>query len=187
MLKGAKRGPHCLLLTNALWPRDIDKSTSMLNEGLAKAADSNSRRSTRQPKGQPPTSTCLARITLSPNSMGCQKKANSNATAGKQEAQAKRERRVCQLFSAFWNLTRTAILHTSRSVVGQLSCRQKQGAHLFLLLQLADTVTRQHGLSKDNNSHKLRKMGGEGAHLFLLLQLAHESATNGSWAHNAHC
>jgi len=63
------------------------------------------------------------------------------------------------------------------------------GAHLFLLLQLAHrTVTKQHGLSKANDTHRQRKQGGEtGAHLLLLLQLAHESAANGTRTNNAHC
>ncbi len=47
-----------------------------------------------------------------------------------------------------------------QEVVGQLSSAQKQ-AHLVLLLQLAhDTVNRQHGLSKANNSHRQGKKGG---------------------------
>ena len=42
--KGVQLAVALLLLTIAVLPNDISQSTSMLNEGLARAADSNGRR-----------------------------------------------------------------------------------------------------------------------------------------------
>ncbi|KAA6417813.1 MAG: hypothetical protein FRX49_12236 [Trebouxia sp. A1-2] len=75
-----------------------------------------------QPKGKPTSNQPahpllqLAPACHSHQTAWAVKTANSEATAGKQEAWAKKERGACQLFSAFcWNLTRTAMVHRSRS------------------------------------------------------------------------
>ncbi len=106
---------------HAVLPDDVSKSTSTMNEGLATAKDSKGRRQQGvegkqgNRKAKPPTSTALAHNTVT-KQHGLSKRQTQKPWQAKKEAQAKEERRVCQLFSAFcWTVTRAAIVHRPRS------------------------------------------------------------------------
>jgi len=130
------------------------------------------------PKGQASNKHIPWRAYHYPHTSWTVKKANSKATAGKQEAQAKKERRVCQLFSAFsWNLTRAAIVRTNKKWWDSFQVHKSKLTSFCCCSWRMILSTDSMGYQRPTTATGKGRRGEEtGAHLVLLLQLSHESA-----------